>query len=81
MTTALYYKRRGEIMCNSKRMDLILGIVILILAIWPVFGIAVSNWIVILAAIILIVCSVACKKKTASKEEIAPKKRPVRKSR
>lgn len=50
--------------CNCMVTDLIIGIVILIFAIWPaLLGATISNWIVIIAAILLILHAILHKKR------------------
>ena len=48
--------------CNCKMTDSILGIVILVFAIWPtqIFSAMVSKWIIIVAAILLLIHAYKC---------------------
>ena len=66
--------------CNCMVTELIIGILILIFAIWPaLLGPAISNWIVIIAAIILILHALLHKKRGMNmSENIASKARKKR---
>ncbi|MCH8945680.1 MAG: hypothetical protein IIA85_02045 [Nanoarchaeota archaeon] len=50
--------------CNCRWCELILAVVILVFVIWPtqIFSAAVSGWIVVIAAVLLIVHSLFCNK-------------------
>ena len=49
-------------MCNCKWNEIILGVIILAVVIWPNFlGVAVSKWVVIAAAVVLIIHALCCK--------------------
>ena len=49
-------------MCNCKGTELVAGIVILVLALWPtIFTAVVSKWIIVVAAVVLIIHALGCK--------------------
>ncbi len=49
-------------MCNCKYTELVTGIVVLVLALWPnMISANVSKWIIVVAAVVLIVHSLGCK--------------------
>ena len=49
--------------CNCRWYELVLAVVILVFVIWPtqIFSAAVSWWLVIIAAVLLIIHSLICK--------------------
>lgn len=48
--------------CNCKIMEIVLGIVILILTLWPmILGAKASMWIVVVAAALLVIHALTCK--------------------
>ncbi len=58
--------------CNCMVTELIIGIVILIFAIWPaLLGPTISNWIVIIAAIVLILHALLHRKRGMDMHENA----------
>ena len=71
-------------MCNCKGTELVTGIVVLVLALWPaLLGATASKWVLVAAAVILIIHSLGCKDmcgttaapKPAAKKKAKKKKR------
>lgn len=47
--------------CNCKVTEIILGIIILVFAVWPnMFGMVVTQWVVGVAAVLLILHAIKC---------------------
>ena len=63
--------------CNCKMTDSILGIVILVFAIWPtqIFSAMVSKWIIIVAAILLLIHAYKCNTCAVPMDKKAGKKK------
>ena len=64
--------------CNCKNTEIVLGIVILVFALWET---TYSKWVIVVAAILLLLHAVSCKNCGVSVSVAAPARRRTRRGR